>query len=244
MGSTLFINVIIKKIKMIPIQVYEYESVIRNFTIFAPLKHGTRWLATTKPKNHFTINNHFKDGVHTTIDMALIDLLLVDENNPYNVSKIKLKKFKRKLKLNNVVFVYRDPYESFIKSIITGLGVINNIWKGDPDELDVVMTGNGHFSPTLWQTVWNILETLEDNSVEFVELRQLSKFIRINTLQHHNYEFEQYSFENQIPYGYNKDEIIELCKTHHPTLWNNYMIQIEKETISLNKLLEKFKWIA
>lgn len=227
---------------MIPIKVYQYKSVVRDFTIYAPLKHGSRWLQYTHPISDTTLDTHNSKGVHTTIKMALRDSLFVDEDNPFGNSKIKLKKFKRRINVVNPVFVYRDPYECFTKAIMTGLGVINNSWNGNPNELDIVMTNNGHFSPTLWQDILDLLEPLDNNTVEFIELRQLSKFIRVNTLKNFEYNFDDYSFEKQIPYGYSKEEILDLCKTHHPTLWNNFMIQIEKETTALNKLLEKFKW--
>lgn len=222
---------------MIPIKVYQYESVVKNFTIYAPLKHGTRWLQGTHCISDTTLNTHTSKDKN-----KLKDSLFENEDNPFGNSKIKLQKFKRKLKVINPVFVYRDPYECFIKAIMTGLGILNNSWKGDPNDLDMVMTGNQHFSPTLWQDILELLELLDNGSVQFVELRKLSKFIRINTLKNHSYNYNDYSFENDIPYGHTKESIIELCKEYHPILWNNFMIQIEKETEALNKLIEKFEW--
>ena len=163
---------------MIPIKVYQYKSVVRDFTIYAPLKHGTRWLQRTNAISDITLNTHNNKGIHTTIKMALRDSLFENEDNPFGNTKIKLKKFKRTLKVVNPVFVYRDPYECFTKAIMTGLGLENTSWNGDPNELDFIMTGNGHFSPTLWQDIWELLELSDNGSIEFVELRKLSKFIR------------------------------------------------------------------
>jgi hypothetical protein len=67
---------------------------------------------------------------------------------------------------------------------MTGLGLENNSWNGDPNTLDIVMTSNGHFSPTLWQTIWEICEPLNDGEIQFVYLRDLSKYVRMNTLKH------------------------------------------------------------
>ena len=64
----------------------------------------------------------------------------------------------------------------------------------------------------------------------------------INTLKHYDYNFNDFTFENDIVGDYTKDEIITMCKEYHPILWENFMIQIQKETIALNKLLDKFKF--
>ncbi len=228
---------------MIPIKVYHYKTVVRDFTIFAPLKHGTRWLSYTHYTNHTTLDKHNFKGEHITIEKGLMDTLFKNADNPYNISKIKLKKFKREISIPNPVFIYRDPYECFTKAILTGLG-IGSVWDGDPNNLDIVMTSNGHFSPTLWQTIWDMCELLDDNEIQFVYLRDLSKFMRINTLEYTQYKAENFSFENLIPFGHSKDDIIEMCKEYHPTLSNNFMIQIEKETIALEKLTAKFGWNA
>lgn len=230
---------------MISINVYHYNSVVKNFTIFAPLKHGTRWLSTTGTKSRSTLFSRMTTTENISLQKDLILQLFEEQENPYGYSNIKLKKFKRKLKIENPVFVYRDPYECFVKAILTAVGDEFRQWDGNVKDLYIMMVDNGHFSPTLWRDVSEVLEQLDDEcSVEFVELRQLSNYVTLNTLKYYPYNFDKYSFENYIltKFGYTTDEIIELCKTHHPTLWNNFMIQIEKETEALNKLLEKFKW--
>jgi hypothetical protein len=234
----------------ITIYQYEYKSIVKDFTIFAPVKHGTRWLQSTGPKKIMAIHNHIKDGKEITAPHALYNILFNGKTSPYQSSKIQLKKFKRELIVSNPVFVYRDPYEAFTKAILTGTHKSNNVkdsdlhnmWNGDPKKLNVSMTNNGHFSPTLWQEIYEVLEFLEPGEVTFVELRQLSDYIMINTLKHYDYKFNDFSFENDIVGDYTKDEIITMCKEYHPILWENFMIQIQKETIALNKLLDKFKF--
>jgi hypothetical protein len=63
----------------------------------------------------------------------------------------------------------------------------------------------------------------------------------INTLQHFSYNYNSYTFEKSIVNNFTKDEVIQMCKEYHPTLWDNFMVQIEKEKIALNKLLEKLE---
>ena len=235
----------------ITIYQYNYESVVKNFTIFAPVKHGTRWLNSTKPisKTPLYPTHNQNDTITKSIE-HISTILFSDKDSPFQNSKIKLKKFKRELIIQNPVIVYRDPYEAFIKAILTGTHKSNNVidsdlhmkWDGRPETLNVVMTNNGHFSTTIWQSMWDMFERLDDNSITFVELRELSDFMMINTLEHYDYNFNDFTFEKDIVGDYTKDEILELCKEYHPILWKNFMIQIEKEKIALNKLLEKFKW--
>jgi hypothetical protein len=233
----------------ITIYQYDYKRIVKDFTIFAPVKHGTRWLQSTGPKKITSIHTHIKDSKEITAPHALHNILFSDKTSPYQSSKIQLKKFKRELIISNPVFVYRDPYEAFTKAILTGTHKSNNVtdselhnmWDGDPKKLNVSMTNNGHFSPTLWQEIYEVLEFLEPGEVTFVELRQLSDYMMINTLKHYDYNFNDFTFENDIVGDYTKDEIISMCKEYHPILWENFMIQIQKETIALNKLIEKFK---
>jgi hypothetical protein len=229
---------------MITINRFDYESVVKKFSIYAAPKHGTRWLKSTNPDFEETLNPIMSGGKRTTINELLIKSLFIDEENPFGNSKIKLKKFKRTLRQPNVAFVYRDPYECFVSAIMTGAGLVNDNWEGDPTILDVIMTNNGHFSPTQWQEIYEILEPLEDRAVEFVELRELSKYFRINTLKDYPYDFDKYSFEKQLPNELKSNDIVSMCKTYHPQLWDNFMVQVEKETIALEKLKAKFSWKA
>lgn len=212
---------------------YTYKSLVEDFTIFAPVKHGTRWLNDTEP---------------TTITAL---------HPPHILSKI-LFSDNKKLIIKNPVFVYRDPYDAFINAILTGVHNLNEsnskqisptnsdykflYWDGDPKTLDVVMLKNGHFYPNHWQKIWEILEPLHDTSIVFVELRNLSDYMILTKSKYYKYNFDSFSFEKSIVNNFTKEDIIQLCKEYHPILWDNFMVEIEKERIVLNKLLEKFKW--
>lgn len=229
---------------------YNYVSVVKNFTIFAPLKHGTRWLNITHPISIKSLHHTNNDkGISISPIQSLSNILFSDKESPFQNSKIKLKKFKKEIIIENPVFVYRDPYDTFVNAILTGTHNLNKNtnghqtkWDGDPQKLNIIMTNNGHFSPVIWQEVWQLLELLDDEEITFVNLRELSDYIMINTLQYYPYNFNSYTFQNSIVNNFTKDEVIQMCKEYHPTLWDNFMLQIEKETIALNKLLEKFKW--
>jgi hypothetical protein len=235
----------------ITIYQYDYKSVVKNFTIFAPVKHGTRWLKYCQPSANTPLHAHTKDGKPISAAYAVADVLFSDKGSPFINSKIKLESYKKQIIIENPVFIYRDPYEAFTKAILTGTHKSNNVsnksdlhraWDGNPETLNISMTSNGHFSPTIWQEMWEILESLDNNAITFVELRELSDFMMINTLKYYNYNFNDFTFEKDIVGDFTKDEIIEMCKEYHPILWKNFMIQVDKETIALNKLIEKFKW--
>lgn len=224
---------------MIAIYKFNYESPVKNFSVFAPLKHGTRWLDDTNYKSKESV---YPTNRKASYEEYLIEKLFTDKTSPFENSKIVLKKFKREFREVNNVFVYRDPYDSFIKAILTSLADPIRGWSGEPNELDRYIAGNNHFSPIMWQTLWNLFENLDRDNLVFVHLKDLSKYITINTLTYYPYDREKYSFEKRIAKEYTKEEVIELASLHHPSLWNNFMIQIEKETIALEKLKNKFGW--
>jgi hypothetical protein len=218
---------------MTELQIYKFKSdIVSDFRVFAPNKHGTRFLSESNPieKTHISISKS-KDDFEINLTEALFDFL----DNPKSTQAIKLKKIKI-LKKENVCFVYRNPYDAFVSSIQTGYassGQHNGI-----EKLGANMTGNGHFYVHYYRVLESVLKDVESNTISFVELNDLTEFLRVQTLFPVSFSKEKYSFDDYIT----KEDVEVLCKKHHPILWHRFMIEIEKEKIALNNLIKKFDW--
>jgi len=218
---------------MTELQIFKYKSdIVSDFRVFAPNKHGTRFLSELYPieKAHISISKT-KVDFETKLTEALFDFF----DNPKSTQTIKLKKIKV-LKKENNYFVYRNPYDAFVSSIQTGYASSSK--HRGIENLGANMTGNGHFYVHYYRILESVLNEVESDTVSFVELSDLTEFFRIQTLGPIQFSKEKYSFDNHIT----KQDVEILCKKHHPMLWHRFMIEIEKEKIALNNLIQKFDW--
>ena len=213
--------------------IFRYKSdIVPDFNVFAPLKHGTRFLDTRNPiqKKHITTVNG-AEKFQDEITNELFDFI----DNPKSTKTIQLKKLKV-LKKENSYFIYRNPYDAFISAIQTGYASSKN--HRNVENLDANMTGNGHFYTHYYRILESVLQDVDGDTISFVELSDLTKFFRIETLESIEFSKSKYSFDTYIT----KEELEILCKTHHPILWHRFMLEIDKETIALNNLIKKFDW--
>jgi hypothetical protein len=235
------------------LHIYRYDNgIVPPFRIFAPSKHGTRWLELNNPT---PVENKTQDPFRISL---LIDLQDFDKNlnnhlfnfidNPKSTNKIKLSKKINLLNEEHAYFVYRNPYDAFISAIQTVYADSENnkfrkstdppVWSGNPNDLDIIMTDNGHHSINYYRKLVNILYDLNETDITFLNIEDLSKFFRLNTLKNVKFTKNTFTFNHII----SKEEITNLCKQHHSLLWKRFMGEIEKEQIALDKLIKKFDW--
>lgn len=218
---------------MTELHIFKFQSdIVSDFRVFAPNKHGTRFLRESNPieKTHISISKT-KIDFETKLTESLFDFL----DNPKSTQAIKLKKIKI-LKKENAYFVYRNPYDAFVSAVQTGYASSKN-HRGN-DELAANMTGNGHFYIHYYRVLESVLEDVDSDTISFVDLSDLTDFLRIQTLRPFQFSKAKYSFDSHIT----KEQVETLCKKHHPMLWHRFMVEIEKEKIALNNLIQKFDW--
>ena len=224
-------------------RLYKFRPYMNEFVVLAGLKHGSRYL------NEITTHTIPLPDDFDLMDKILKELF-IDVEHPLTNSKIQIKKTTKKLKVPTF-FVYRDPYEAYCSSIMQGTMIngANNtpLWDGDINNMKPLMAGTGHFCYYTWRSVLSLIEKTECEDIKFVNLNELSDLILSNTLTHHSHNKEHNTERNlmqlKLKKVNSKDELIELCKISNPILWDMYMEQIRLDTIALNILLEKYKWI-
>jgi hypothetical protein len=120
------------------------------------------------------------------------------------------------------------------------------LWDGDKSNVNVLIAGNGHFCFHIWRDVLDMIQETKCEDILFIELGDLSDFLILETLRHFSHnkkENDASNIENLNKKGIqSKEELIELCKSGNPILWEKYVEQIKLDTIALNTLLEKYKW--
>jgi hypothetical protein len=213
---------------MTELHIFKFKSDIAPiFRVFAPNKHGTRFLREAIPieKTYISISKN-KIDFETKLIASLFDFLEV----PNSTEKIKV------LKKENNYFIYRNPYDAFVSAIQTGYASSKN--HRENEELGANMTGNEHFYVHYYRVLESVLENVESDNISFVDLNDLTEFFRIKTLHPFQFSKEKYSFDKYIT----KKDVEILCKKYHPILWDTFMIEIEKEKIALNNLIKKFDW--
>lgn len=218
---------------MTELHIFKYNSdIVPDFKVFASNKHGTRFLRERGPieKNHISISQTMSE-----FEKRLTEILFDFVDNPKSTQAIKLKKL-QVLKKQDSYFVYRNPYDAFVSAVQTGYASSQN-QRGNKD-LGANMTSNGHFYTHYYRVLERVLENVNDECISFIELNDLTEFFRIQTLRPVQFSKVKYSFDSYIT----KDELETLCKEHHPLLWQRFMVEIEKEKIALNNLINKFDW--
>lgn len=218
---------------MTDLHIFKYHSdVVSDFKVFAPNKHGTRFLRERNliERSRITAGIDIKKFEHD-LTYQLFDFI----DNPDSTNEVQLKKLKV-IKQQDFYFVYRDPYIAFLSSIQTGYA--SNHKQRLNKDLGENMTNNGHFYAHYYRVLERVLENVENNNVSFVELEDLTEFFMVQTLNPVEFSKTKYSFDNHIT----KEDVEILCKKHHPILWHTFMIEIEKEKIALNNLIKKFDW--
>jgi hypothetical protein len=218
---------------MTELHIFKYNSdIVSDFRVFAPNKHGTRFLREINPieKTHISISQTMIE-----FEKKLTTSLFNFVDNPKSTPAIQLKKL-QVLKKEHCYFVYRNPYDAFVSAIQTGYASSQN--HRTNKDLSSNMTNNGHFYTHYYRVLERVLEEVQDDTISFVELNDLTEFIRIQTLRPVQVSKEKYSFDKYIT----KSDVELLCKEHHPILWHRFMIEIEKEKIALNNLIKKFDW--
>jgi hypothetical protein len=213
---------------MTELHIFKFKSdIVSDFRVFAPNKHGTRFLREAIPieKTHISICKT-KIDFETKLIESLFDFL----EDPNSTEKIKV------LKKENSYFIYRNPYDAFVSSIQTGYASSSK-HRGN-EKLGANMTGNGHFYVHYYRVLESVLKDVESDNISFVDLSDLTEFFRIQTLYPFHFSKERYSFDKYIT----KEDVDTLCKKHHPILWDKFIIEIDKEQIALNNLIKKFNW--
>jgi hypothetical protein len=233
------------------IQQYNFKDTPNgDFTIIAPVKHASRWLSSmcsNRQEVDVGMDNKWKGSLET--------IMFSDKESEFSSKKIKVKSYKKEIVIPKPYFVYRDPYEWFISSIRTGASVYqhNHIkngwigWNGKLENIDILMTNNGHYRYNYWRIIYDLIKDYDRDEIELIALEDLSSFIHIQTLYYYPFDKEAFSFSSEYTFdgilGNITIDVVEECKKCNPRLWDNFMIQIEKETEVLNLLIEKLKWI-
>ena len=228
------------------IQKYSFNTYLSEFVIVALLKHASRFLSESSGNNVNKIDN---GAFGDTGKERLITSLFDNVESPIQTSKIQIGKVHKKLK-TKTFFVYRDPFEAFCSSIYQA-AMINGkdgkpLWDGDKSNINVLIAGSGHFCFHIWRDVLDMVKETGCEAIRFIELKDLSDFLVLETLRHfrHNKkENDDTNLENlKKKEIVSKDELIEICKVGNPVLWEKYVEQIKLDTIALDTLLEKYKW--
>jgi hypothetical protein len=244
---------------MSQIKIYNYTNFNdKQFIVIAPLKHGSRWLQHIN--NDYTLtalmHNENSEPTHMIgdgISMFTGDytkifkeklLSYYDINTINHSTKIKVKTNPIKLnkQFNKIYFVYRNVYDCFVSALVTGAQKDAYKWDGTLENLDELMTNTGHFLFNYWRVTSSILSDInvEHNSIEFVELKNLTKLFRLEFLLNVQFNKENFDFSTSIYNGMTKNELINNCKKYHPKLWNNYMITIQEEQNALDTLISQY----
>ena len=213
---------------MTELHIFKFKSdIVSDFRVFAPNKHGTRFLREAIPieKTHISISKT-KIDFETKLIESLFDFL----EDPNSTELIKV------LKKENSYFIHRNPHDAFVSSIQTGYASSSK-HRGN-EKLGANMTGNGHFYVHYYRVLESVLKDVESDNISFVDLSDLTDFFRIKTLYPFQFSKQKYSFDKYIT----KEEVETLCKKYHPILWDTFMIEIDKEKIALNNLIKKFDW--
>lgn len=228
------------------IQKYSFNTYLSEFVIVALLKHASRFLSECSGNN---VNKIDISVFGTTGKERLITSLFHNVEITTNISNFTIGKIKKELK-NKTFFVYRDPFEAFCSSI-SQAAMINGkdgkpLWDGDKSNVNPLIAGSGHFCFHIWRDVLSMVNETGCEDIRFIELKDLSDFLVLETLQHfeHNKKGNDDSnLENLKKKGMqSKEELIEVCKVGNPILWERYVEQIKLDTIALDTLLEKYKW--
>lgn len=178
-----------------------------NYTILAPLKCGTRWLADYTNPLAWT-----RLGCHTEVNQQ-----------KYDNGKL-------------TYFIYREPEEHFITAFHTEvltyarenmleelvLGPVVNTFKTNYAE---------HWSTNMWEVMYNdIIKTR--NKFEFVKLKNLSKLFE----DRYPYNRTEFDFLNNKLH-LTKKELLNKLKKEYPNEWIFFNGIIKKETVWMNKTI-------
>ena len=228
------------------IQKYSFNTYISEFVIVALLKHASRYLSECSGNN---VNKIDIASASNSNKERLITSLFHNVEITTNISNFTIGKIKKELK-NKTFFVYRDPFEAFCSSI-SQAAMINGkdgkpLWDGDKSNVNVLIAGSGHFCFHIWRDVLDMVKETECEAIRFIELGNLNDFLVLETLNYYPHNKNSNQESNLIGLANkgieSKEELIELCKSGNPVLWERYVEQIKLDTIALNTLLEKYKW--
>ena len=173
---------------MTTIKIYNYKNTpTGDYTIVAPLKHGSRWLSASG-KNIYEIKTEStnEDWLHD-----FKNKLFSNKESEFISSKIKVKTYKKEIIVPNLTFVYRDPYDWFISSIRTAGNVHfyntndkynPNVWNGTLETIDMLMTNNFHYKFDYWRMIYENIKDYNKDEITLVSLDDISSYIRTITL--------------------------------------------------------------
>jgi len=228
------------------IQKYSFNTYLSEFVVVALLKHASRYLAECSGNN---VNKIDIGGFGTTGKERLMSSLFDNVESPGQTSKIQIGKVLKKLK-TKTFFVYRDPFEAFCSSI-SQAAMINGkdgkpLWDGNKSNVNPLIAGSGHFCFHIWRDVLSMVNETGCEDILFIELKDLSDFLVLETLQHFEHNKKRNEESNIVGLMekgiQSKEELIEVCKVGNPILWEKYVEQINLDRIALDTLLEKYKW--
>jgi hypothetical protein len=205
---------------MTDIKQYNFDT----FTIIAPSKHATRWLSNVSNTHIYLTHTTDIRRVHWKRELG------------EKISNI----------VNKVYFVYRDPLDCFKSAICTFANSNTTIWKGDMDKLDIVMEYTNHFEPYYYETLYNVLESINRSDIEFVSLNNLKELVDNKLNKETNFKKENYSFPTTLIHREilgsvdTGIDIVSECELRQPLLWKQYMDMIEIDRKYLELLLLKY----
>ena len=205
------------------IQKYSFNTYLSEFVIVALLKHASRYLA---------------------------------ECSGNNVNKIDISAFGAPSKERLMLSLFDNvespiqTFEAFCSSI-SQAAMINGkdgkpLWDGDKSNVNPLIAGSGHFCFHIWRDVLSMVNETGCEDIRFIELKDLSDFLVLETLQHFEHNKKRNEESNIVGLMekgiQSKEELIEVCKVGNPILWEKYVEQINLDRIALDTLLEKYKW--
>jgi hypothetical protein len=228
------------------IQKYSFNTYLSEFVVVALLKHASRFLSECSGNNVQKIDI---GGFSKTGKEKLMASLFDNIEIPIQISNFQIGKAQKKLK-TKTFFVYRDPFEAFCSSI-SQAAMINGkdgkpLWDGNKSNVNPLIAGSGHFCFHIWRDVLSMVNETGCEDILFIELKDLSDFLVLETLQHFEHNKKRNEESNIVGLMekgiQSKEELIEVCKVGNPILWEKYVEQINLDRIALDTLLEKYKW--
>ncbi len=213
---------------------YSYSN--NQIEIYAPLKHGTRWLRVAGV-----------DVIENSIQLNVNGWEKILQEKLFTEGKL----------INpNTYFVYRDTYEWFTSAIKTSAADavyafkykggdrdgMKGVWDGDVSNTKALITDNHHYNTNYWRKIKKLFEEVACTDIKLISLNDLSLFMKNNNLGT-DYVKEIYHFNSNMEMiDGSIVDIIELTKNNDKELWDKYIIDTELEQDALNSLVDKFKW--
>jgi len=181
--------------------------------IFAPLKHGTRFLSKI-----------FSTHTHANTSNVYREYLVSPPKNP-------------------IWCIYRDPMEHLASAlhseIITmdtyGYLTISNVL----DEF-TQLKGSMHWNKDILKDLYYVWDKVHKNGFNIVELKELSNLLIELGYNVPEYDYEEFQFHHMRSW-ISKEDIISMVQTDFPKEWEYLMSIVESENEFYYKLNNKIR---